>query len=55
MNINIWCYFLFGMAGGLEIDHTFVKFISYPLTMIAFILFILHFVKKNAAKNYCII
>ena len=27
---------LFGIAGGQEIDRTFVEFIIYPLTMIAF-------------------
>ena len=35
MNINILCYFLFGIAGGQEVDHTFVKFIIFPLTTIA--------------------
>ena len=35
MNINILRYSLFGIAGGKEVDHTFVKFIIYPLTMIA--------------------
>ena len=28
-------YSLFGIAGGQEVDHTFVKFIIYPLTMFA--------------------
>ena len=36
MNINILHYSLYGIAGGQEIDHTFVKFIIHPLTMIAF-------------------
>ena len=35
MNINILRYSLFGIAGGQEEDHTFVKFIIYPLTIIA--------------------
>ena len=35
MNVNILHYSLFGIAGGQEVDHTFVKFIIYPLTMIA--------------------
>ena len=35
MNINILRYSLFGIAGGQEVNHTFVKFIIYPLTMIA--------------------
>ena len=35
MKINILSYFLFGIAGGQEVDHTFVKFITYPFTMIA--------------------
>ena len=36
MNINILRYSLFGNAGVQEVDHTFVKIIVYPLTMIAF-------------------
>ena len=36
MNINTLRYSLFGIAGGQEVDHTFVKFIVYPLTMVAF-------------------
>ena len=36
MSINILRYSLLGIAGGQEVDHTFVKFIIYPLTMIAF-------------------
>ena len=36
MNINILHYSLFGIARGQEVDHTFVKFIIYPFTMIAF-------------------
>ena len=36
MNINIPRYSLFGIAGSQEVDHSFVKFIIYPLTMIAF-------------------
>ena len=28
MNIDILRYSLFGIAGGEEVDHTFVKFIS---------------------------
>ena len=35
MNISILRYSLFGIAGGQEVDHSFVKFIVYPLTMIA--------------------
>ena len=36
MNINILRYSLFGIAGGQEVDLlTFLKFIIYPLTMIA--------------------
>ena len=35
MNINVLWYSLFGIAGGQEVDHTFVKSIIYPLTMIA--------------------
>ena len=34
MNINILRYSLFGIAKGQEVDHTFVKFILHPLTMI---------------------
>ena len=36
MNVNILRCSLFRIAGGQEIDHTFVKFITYPLTMIAY-------------------
>ena len=36
MNINILRYSRLGIAGGQEVDHTFVKFIIYPFTMIAF-------------------
>ena len=35
MNIYILRYSLFGIAGGQEVDHTFVQFIIYPLAMIA--------------------
>ena len=35
MNINILRYSLFGIARCQEVDHTFVKFIIYPLTIIA--------------------
>ena len=35
MNTTILRYSLFGIAGGQEVDHTFVKLIIYPLTMIA--------------------
>ena len=35
MNINILRYSLFGIAGGQEVIVTFLKFIIYPLTMIA--------------------
>ena len=36
MNINILRYSLFGIAGGQEVDHTFVKFkspyfVSHPV------------------------
>ena len=34
MNINTFRYSLFGIAGGQEVDHTFVKFIIYPLTIV---------------------
>ena len=37
MNVNILRYSLFGIAGGQEVDHTFVTFNIYSLTMIAFI------------------
>ena len=33
--MNILRYSLFGIAGGQEVDHTFVKFIIYSLRMIA--------------------
>ena len=36
MNINILRYSLFGIAGGQEVNYTFVKFIIYLLAMIAF-------------------
>ena len=36
MNLDILQYSLFGIAGGQEVDQTFVKFIIYPLTMIAY-------------------
>ena len=39
MNINILRYSHFGIAGGQEVDHTFVKFIIYPLTMIAWLVY----------------
>ena len=35
MNINILRYSLFGIIGIQEVNHTFIKFIIYPLTMIA--------------------
>ena len=35
MNRNILRYSLFCIAGGQEVDHTSVKSIIYPLTMIA--------------------
>ena len=35
MKINILRYSLFGITGDQEVDHTYVKFIIYPLTMIA--------------------
>ena len=35
MKVNILRYSLFGIAGGQEVDHAFVKFIIYPFTMIA--------------------
>ena len=35
MNIYILRYSLFGFAGGQKVDHAFVKFIIYPLAMIA--------------------
>ena len=37
MNTIILRYSLFGIAGGQEVDHTFVKFIIYTLTMIALV------------------
>ena len=39
MNINILRYSLFGIAGGQEVDRNFLKFIIYPLTMIALLIF----------------
>ena len=36
MNINILRYSFFGITGGHEVDHVFVKYIIYPLPMIAF-------------------
>ena len=41
MNINILRYSLFGIAGGQEVDLNFVKFMIYPLTMIALLIFYL--------------
>ena len=38
MNINIPRYSLFGIAGGQEVDYTFVKFVIYSLTMIALLI-----------------
>ena len=35
MNINNLRYSLFGIAGGQEVDHNFVKFIIYSHTKIA--------------------
>ena len=35
MNINILRYPLFGIAGGQEVDRNFLKFIIYPLKIIA--------------------
>ena len=35
IGLNILRYSLFGIAGGQEVDHTFVKFITYSLTMSA--------------------
>ena len=35
MNLNILRYSLFDIARGQEVDHTFIKSIIYPLTMIA--------------------
>ena len=36
MNINILHYSFFGIAGGQEVDHTFVKFITgiYPFLFV---------------------
>ena len=50
MNINILCYSLFGIAGNQEADHTFAKFIIYPLTMIAFKLHF-YYVMSASQKN----
>ena len=33
MNLHILRYFLFGMAGAQKVNHTFVKFIIYPLAI----------------------
>ena len=41
MNTNILRYSRFSIAGSQEVDHIFVKFIIYPLTMIALSLFVL--------------
>ena len=35
MNINILRYSLLDIAAGQEVDHTFAKFIIYPLKTIA--------------------
>ena len=36
MNANLLHYSLFGIAGGQEeVNHTYVKFVIYPFTMIA--------------------
>ena len=40
MYINILRYSLFGIAESQELEHTFVKFVIYPLAMIAYRLFI---------------
>ena len=39
MNINILRYSLFGIAGGQEVDHTFVKFT-------------IRFVERNSRPGY---
>ena len=49
MNINILRYSLFGIAGGQEVDHVFVKFIIHPLTMIALGNEITNFVMKETS------
>ena len=36
MNIIILNYSLIGIAGGQEVDHTLVRFIIYPFTVIGF-------------------
>ena len=50
MNINILRYSLFDIAGGQEVDHTFVKSIICPLTMIALICCIFIFFVGKKAK-----
>ena len=36
---NILRYSFFGIAGGQEVNHTFVKFVIFPITMIALLMF----------------
>ena len=50
MSINILRYSLFVIAGGQEVDHTFVQFIIYPLTMIG-LTFLLVFYCWSFEKN----
>ena len=55
MNINILRYSHFGIAEGSVVDHTFVKFIIYPLTMIVFILLYLHEYFSQFQAQFCVI
>ena len=50
MNINILRYFFFGIAGGQDVNHTFVKFIIYLFTMNAFNLEFFHMFYTLIAK-----
>ena len=52
MNINILRYSLFGIAGGQAVDHTSVKFIIYPRTMIAFNFFCLNLEQWQNFKRF---
>ena len=47
MNINTLRYSLFGIADGQEVDHAFVKFNIYPLTMFALLDFIILFCNRK--------
>ena len=52
MNINILCYFLFGIAGGKEVGHAFVKFIALIVSIYrSFFFFNGCFFLKNIGKS----